>query len=384
LRCATAQTIVVGRLGRFDAQPGFYVYVGSAFGAGGLAARLGHHLGPARTLHWHIDYLRQAASIDEVWYACQDQRREHSWAQAMAAMPGAAIPLPGFGASDCTCPAHLFRFASAPSFSSFQQAVDMPCQRWTEAAARYAAWQREETCPFTGWDFSHLAGRMIEEKPPWDYLAQAAELMRRSSSVLDLGTGGGERLLSLRDSWPAKVAVTEEYLPNFRLVGQRLGPLGVIVKHAPADAIHSLPFADGEFDLVLNRHSGFGGAEVARVLAPGGVFLTQQVHGQSGQDLQAAFGARPQWPWATPEYFGGSLRDAGLKIVACREWTGKELFTDVGAIVYYLKAVPWMAPGFSVKRHLLALVGLQGQLERGGPLSFGIGRYLIEAHKPAA
>ncbi len=42
--------------------------------------------------------------------------------------------------------------------------------------------------------------------------------------------------------------------------------------------------------------SGFNPDEVARILAPGGTFLTQQVHGLWAQDLLEAFDAKPQWP----------------------------------------------------------------------------------------
>ena len=44
LRASTAQTIQIGRLGDLVMQPGYYIYVGSAFGPGGLAARVGRHL----------------------------------------------------------------------------------------------------------------------------------------------------------------------------------------------------------------------------------------------------------------------------------------------------------------------------------------------------
>ena len=36
-----------------------------------------------------------------------------------------------------------------------------------------------------------------------------------------------------------------------------------------------MPWGDGEFDLVMNRHESYDLAEVARVLSPGGLFLTQ-------------------------------------------------------------------------------------------------------------
>ena len=148
-------------------------------------------------------------------------------------------------------------------------------------------WRREEQQPFTGWDFSYLEGRLLEGPPPWAYLARAAELMQQSSAALDMGTGGGERLLELREHWPDKIVAIEDYAPNLRLAQERLGPLGVQVESAPLTGHGSLPFADEEFDLVLNRHSGLNCAEVARILAPGGVFLTQQIHGLWAQDLLA-------------------------------------------------------------------------------------------------
>jgi hypothetical protein len=205
---------------------------------------------------------------------------------------------------------------------------------------------------------------MLEEQAPWSYSARAAELMRQSSSVIDLGTGGGEQLLRLREYWPSTVVVTEDYPPNVRLATERLNPFGVTV-----------------VDIPLNRHSGFNPDEVARILARHGTFLTQQIHGLWAYDLLAAFDATPQWPDATPEKYVPRLQSAGLRIVDKREWFGELAFTEVSAIVYYLKAVPWLVPGFSVETHLSYLLKLQSKLERGEKLSFVARKYLIEAQK---
>ena len=107
--------ITVGRLGAATLAPGFLLYVGSAFGPGGLAGRLRHHLRPAARPHWHIDYLRAALAVVEVWLCPGPQRLEHHVALALHAAPGSSIPLPRCGASDCTCPAHLFAFAVRPA-----------------------------------------------------------------------------------------------------------------------------------------------------------------------------------------------------------------------------------------------------------------------------
>ncbi len=242
-------------------------------------------------------------------------------------------------------------------------------------------WKHEEQQPFLGWDFSYLDGRMMEEQAPWSYTSRAAELMRSASSVVDLGTGGGERLLKLQEYWPKKVVATEDYLPNFKLAVERLSPLSVHVLSVPLTDFDRMPFANDEFDLVLNRHSGFNAKDVARILAPGGTFLTQQVHGLWADDLIAAFGAKPQWPDSTMEKYVLQLKAAGLAITHTQEWSGQLSFTDVGAIVYYLKAVPWFVPGFSVETHSTHLLALQRRLESGEDLTFRARKYLIEAHK---
>ena len=242
-------------------------------------------------------------------------------------------------------------------------------------------WKYEEQQPFTGWDFSYLDSRMVEEQPPWSYLARARALMRQSTAVLDMGTGGGERLLELRDDWPETVVVTEDYPPNVKLARERLGPLGVTVIRVALTRVGLMPFESGEFDLVLNRHSGLNCAEVARVLGPGGTFLTQQVHGLWAQDLLAAFDTTPQWPDATLDFYLPKLEAAGLSIETAEEWLGRLTFHAVGAVVYYLKAVPWLVEGFSVDTHTGSLIRLHERLQREGEFVFEARKLLIEARK---
>ena len=205
--------------------------------------------------------------------------------------------------------------------------------------------------------------------------------MSEAAAVLDLGTGGGERLLKLKKHWPKQVVVTEEYPPNFKLAQERLTPFGVSVFNVRLTNSDLMPFDDNEFDLVLNRHSSFNTAEVARILVKDGTFLTQQVHGLWVHDLLAAFGSKPQWPYSTPAFYVPKLESSGLTIDLVQEWQGKLIFTDVGAIVYYLKAVPWLVPGFSVETHLDHLFELQSLLDSGQELTFEAKKYLIKARK---
>ena len=54
---ANNTTLVVGKLGRLNFKQGFYLYIGSAKGPGGLRARIKRHLSRRKKLKWHIDYL---------------------------------------------------------------------------------------------------------------------------------------------------------------------------------------------------------------------------------------------------------------------------------------------------------------------------------------
>ena len=244
------------------------------------------------------------------------------------------------------------------------------------------AWLEEERQPFSGWDFSYLEGRMKGDDEPWSYLERAAELMALSTSMIDLDTGGGEKLMSLREHWPARVVATEDYLPNFELARESLSAAGAEVKKVAVSETDPMPFEDGEFDLVLCRHAAFNSSEVARVLSPSGRFLTQQVHGKWMWDLQAAFDSAPQFPDVTAARYVPLLEDVGLRIVDVQEWEGRVSFADVGAIVYYLKAIPWEVPGFTVKTHQRYLYALQERVDTGEPLEFFAGKFLIEAWKP--
>ena len=123
--------IHIGRLGCFQFPAGLYVYVGSARGPGGLAARLARHLRSPKPLRWHIDYLRPHAQPVEIWHAAGSQRRECDWAQALFRLPGALAPAPRFGASDCRCVSHLICFPVPPDARAFASAVAEPVTRKT-------------------------------------------------------------------------------------------------------------------------------------------------------------------------------------------------------------------------------------------------------------
>ena len=140
LQSRTPRSLPVGRLGCVELSPGYYLYVGSAFGPGGVRARLSHHLRVSVKPRWHIDYLRRIAEPVAVWFHVGDRRQEHVWASSVGRSHGMEVVIPRFGASDCRCESHLFFSETAPSLAAFRNgllSVDSPegVLEWTPSSA---------------------------------------------------------------------------------------------------------------------------------------------------------------------------------------------------------------------------------------------------------
>jgi len=237
-------------------------------------------------------------------------------------------------------------------------------------------WKREEQRSFRGWDFSHLRDRYFEATPPWSYECMVLPLLRKSESLLDMGTGGGEKLLEFRKSFPPMVTATEGYPPNLVVARNNLEPHGVNVIEYDLARAARMPFPDESFSLVINRHEAFEASEVARILKPGGSFLVQQC--VSVGDLSAVFGMEPQFTRLTLTTCVAELKHAGLTIELAQESIDPMRFTDVGAIVYFVHACPWEAPAdFSVDRYRAQLL----ELHTGQRLSFNMRHFIIQARK---
>jgi SAM-dependent methyltransferase len=251
-----------------------------------------------------------------------------------------------------------------------------------DRATLIAGWKKDEAAPFSGWDFGYHAGRVREEEPPWDYRVLAREAIAGATAVLDVATGGGERFSELAP-FPSHARATEGYGPNVFVAQARLEPLGVQV--VACGESQPMPFKDGEFDLILNRHGGCWNPELGRVTRTGGHLLTQQVGPGNFADLLDAFGAKSAWPEDWPEnsldHVSAKLVEAGFDVLRGQGWLGNIHYLDVGALVYDLKAIPWVLPGFTVDSHIEELIRLQQRLEDEGTLHFRQSRFLIKARK---
>jgi hypothetical protein len=229
--------------------------------------------------------------------------------------------------------------------------------------------------PLHGWDFGWLDGRAVTAEPSWHYPNLARELLRDADTVLDIDTGGGELLASL-DPPAGRTWAAEGWLPNVPVAADRLGPLGVEVV-----GTDGLPFADGKFSLVLNRHGRFDTAGLGRVLAVDGVLLTQQVGGEDCVELNRALGAPVADKRWNLDVATEALTAAGLDVVDAREEWPPLTFHDIGAVVYQLRMVPWQVKDFTVTHYDEALRRLHARIEAEGTFAVRTHRFLVRAVK---
>lgn len=234
----------------------------------------------------------------------------------------------------------------------------------------------------TGWDFSWLHARTVEEPLPWDYRAIVLERMRGANALLDIGTGGGEFLAGLAPL-PPHTRATEGYPPNVPLARARLQALGVPVADVSAEADEHLPYDDGEFDLVIDRHAGVNAWALARVLKPGGRYVTQQVGGENCMDINRFLEDKPSYVYQAVSLANDTrkLREAGLEIIDAREAFPAFTFQDVAGVVFYLESIPWQVTDFSVEKYREKLYEIYRHIQQHGGWTVREHRYLIEAAK---
>jgi SAM-dependent methyltransferase len=174
---------------------------------------------------------------------------------------------------------------------------------------------------------------------------------------------------------------TESWPPNVAVAGARLHTLDahlVAVADAP-----TLPFADASFDLVTSRHPVVVlWDEIARVLRPGGTYLSQQIGAGSNRELtDFMMGPQPVNRTRGPERARAAATAAGLEVVDLQPCALRVEFFDVAAVVHFLRKVPWTVPGFTPDAFGDELRRMHELIQRDGTFVSTAQRMLIEARR---
>jgi SAM-dependent methyltransferase len=153
------------------------------------------------------------------------------------------------------------------------------------------------------------------------------------------------------------------------------------VAEVPDDS--ALPFPGEAFDLVVSRHPTLTlWNEIAHVLRPGGAYFSQQVGAGSNRELtDFMMGSQPVSEARSTDRAVSLAIRAGLEVVDLREETLRTVFYDVGAVVYFLRKVPWTVPDFSIETYKHQLSTMHALIEREGSFIAHSRRFLIEAKK---
>jgi len=186
--------------------------------------------------------------------------------------------------------------------------------------------------PRTGWDFSRMADwRAVA---PWDYAAVVSDHVDRDSDVLDIGTGGGERLLSFAPMIGSGLGIDLD--PEMVTVATANG------QHEPRVSFrlssHELENVSETFDVALNRHAPFSLDALQGRLRPGGLFITQQVGERNMDNIKRALGQEMASAPISDEMFEGS----GLILEEFREYDVEYIVKNVESLVFWLSALDYL------------------------------------------
>lgn len=239
-------------------------------------------------------------------------------------------------------------------------------------------WLKIENKDFVGWDFTYLNGRTKEEKLPWKYRNIIDEYLKQTDKLLDMGTGGGEFLLTLNHPYQ-NTSVTEAWEPNVNLCFEKLSPLGIEVKQVYDDEL--LPFEDNCFDIIINRHENYNVEEVKRILKDGGIFITQQVGGKNNYSLSNKLieDFQPMYPNLNLEMEKQKFISENFEIIYSNEFFPWLRFYDMEALIYFVKIIEWEFPGFSVESNFEQLKCLHNAMLNIGYVESIEHRFMIIA-----
>jgi SAM-dependent methyltransferase len=165
---------------------------------------------------------------------------------------------------------------------------------------------------------------------------------------------------------------------NAPVARDRLRALGVGVVRA--DSLR-LPFADAAFGLVLDRHEALEPAEVARVLAPGGRVITQQMGHVVWPELSHFFRIT-EFPDHFRLYQDG-FRAAGLEVEEAQQHEERVAFRNLGELVYMIMLTPHSFPDFDPVTDIDHVLEMEDALRTPDGIVLTETHYIIRATKPA-
>lgn len=199
-----------------------------------------------------------------------------------------------------------------------------------------------------GWDFSQIESET--EGIAWDFYHEAARRSAAGGFLLDIGSGGGENLMAVTDHFGFVIGIdrSETMVETARTNLRETKQKNVCFLTMAAE---NLQFPSDFFDIVTSRHCPFNAKEAARVLRPGGIFLTQQVSEADKSELKKTFGRGQAFDvldGTLKKRHEKELEKAGFIHIENCEYDTAEYYRRPEDLLFLLRHTP-IIPGFGEK-----------------------------------
>lgn len=233
-----------------------------------------------------------------------------------------------------------------------------------------------------GWDFSQISSRMKSYGKKWDFTKILRDYLDKKTVLLDLGTGGGEMLLSMAPFVKNAYGIdhSESMIKTAKDNLRKSHSKNVEFRFADTKKI---PFPDESFDVVSCRHAPFYVKEILRVMKPGGIFITQQVGEKDKQNIKKIFGRGQSFrekAGTLMNRYVGELRDSGFNIIRKETYNATEYYANMEDMIFLLRNTP-IIPSFDIQRDEDSLKRLEKKYGSKKGIKTNSYRFVIIAEK---
>lgn len=199
------------------------------------------------------------------------------------------------------------------------------------------------------WDFSNI--KCVEEyENNWDMYEEIKKHADEKSLILDLGTGGGEKIFSKMPKNVGMIIGTDLSTSMIKTAKENLKKHPEVkAKFAVMDNL-KIEFPNELFDIVSARHTVINAKEIFRVLKPNGVLIVRGVDKYDSWELKELFGGGQSFndeiPLSKQDF--KDIKEAGFKDVKLIELKANEYYKTKEDLFALLLKVP-ILDGFSTK-----------------------------------
>jgi ubiquinone/menaquinone biosynthesis C-methylase UbiE len=191
-----------------------------------------------------------------------------------------------------------------------------------------------------GWDFSQV--KKVEIGKAWDFYQKVIDKVQPGDTLLDIGTGGGEKILKIAEKVDFIYGVDHSE-SMIKTAKKNLRKSGLNnVKFLLMES-SKLKFTDEYFDIVTDRHCDFNSKEVYRVLKRNGYFLTQQVGEGDQLNIKKAFKRGQSYgvkDGTLMKRYLKELKEVGFRNIKSYEYNSEVFFKTDNDYLFVLRFTP--------------------------------------------